>query len=189
MADYFLETEYEMITFAKEEVNFKEFEGCVFRNCNFSQCSFVAVTFIDCTFNDCIFTGAAINHVAFRTVFFNECAIVDVNFAMCDKLIFEVHFKNCRLDFSKFYTLKIKGTTFTDCSIVGVDFMSTDLTGVIFDSCDLYRSVFIDTVANKTDFKTSFNFSIDPKKNKIKKAVFSIQGLKGLLDKHEIIVE
>jgi hypothetical protein len=39
---------------------------------------------------------------------------------------FEVHFKECILDFSKFYTLKMKGTTFTDSSLVAVDFMSTN---------------------------------------------------------------
>jgi uncharacterized protein YjbI with pentapeptide repeats len=55
---------------------------------------------------------------------------------------FEVHFKECILDFSKFYTLKMKGTTFTDSSLVAVDFMSTNLTAVLFSNCDLYRSEF-----------------------------------------------
>jgi hypothetical protein len=49
--------------------------------------------------------------------------MTEVNFAMCDKFIFEVHFKGVVLDFSKFYTLKMKGTTFTDSSLVAVDFM------------------------------------------------------------------
>jgi uncharacterized protein YjbI with pentapeptide repeats len=108
---------------------------------------------------------------------------------MCDKLIFEIHFKECILDFSKFYTLKIKGTTFVDCSIIAVDFMSTDLTEVVFDKCDLYRSEFGKANANKANFKTSYNYTIDPTKTKIKKAIFSIDGLKGLLFKHEIVVD
>ena len=90
-----------------------------------------------------------INHTALRTVNFNRCKIEDVNFAMCDKLIFEIHFKECVLDFSKFYTLKIKGTTFIDCSIIAVNFMSTDLTEVIFDNRDLYRSEIGNANANK----------------------------------------
>jgi uncharacterized protein YjbI with pentapeptide repeats len=189
MPDYFLDIEYNNLIYGEEEVNLKEFECCIFNHCDFSQCLFVAVTFIDCTFNDCIFSGAKINYVALRTVFFNRCKIEDVNFAMCDKLIFEVHFKECVLDFSKFYTLKIKGTTFVDCSIVAVDFMSADLTEVVFDNCDLYRSEFAKANANKANFKTSYNYTIDPTKTKIKKAVFSLNEVKGLLFKHELVIK
>ncbi len=189
MTQYIHNLNFDNITFEEQEVNFKEFECCTFNNCDFSSCTFIAVTFIDCTFNDCVFSGAKINYVAFRTVFFNRCKIEDVNFAMCDKLIFEIHFKACTLDFSKFYTLKIKGTTFVDCSIIAVDFMATDLTQVVFENCDLYRSEFSKAIANKANFKTSYNYTIDPTKTKIKKAVFSLAGLKGLLAKYDIVVK
>jgi uncharacterized protein YjbI with pentapeptide repeats len=188
MPDYFLDIEYNNITYGEQEVNLKEFECCTFNNCDFSQCNFIGVIFIDCTFNDCIFSGAKINHVALRTVLFNRCKMEEINFAMCDKLIFEVHFKECILDFSKFYTLKIKGTTFIDCSLIAVDFMSCDLTEVVFDNCDLYRSEFAKANANKANFKTSYNYTIDPTKTKLKKAVFSLNEVKGLLFKHELII-
>jgi uncharacterized protein YjbI with pentapeptide repeats len=67
--------------------------------------------------------------------------------------------------------------------------MSTDLTEVIFDNCDLYRSEFAKAIANKANFKTSYNYTIDPSKTKIKKAVFSLNELKGLLYKHDVIVK
>ena len=136
-----------------------------------------------------IFNTAKINHVAFRTVTFNRCTIKEVNFSMCDKLIFEIAFKDCVLDFSKFYTLKMKGTSFTNCSIIAVDFMSTDLTEVAFENCDLYRSEFAKAIANKADFRTSYNYTIDPTKTKLKKAVFSLNEVKGLLFKHELIIK
>lgn len=189
MPEYFLDIEYNAVFYEIHDLNFKEFECCIFSNCNFSNCNFIDVTFIDCVFNDCIFSTAKINHVALRTVYFNNCQIKEVNFAMCNKLIFEVHFKNCSLDFSKFYTLKIKGTSFTNCSLVAVDFMSTDLTEVLFENCDLYRSEFAKATANKANFKTSYNYTIDPTKTKIKKAIFSLVGIKGLLFKHEIEVQ
>ena len=188
MPDYFLDIEYNNLTYGEQEVNLKEFECCTFNCCDFSQCNFIGVIFIDCTFNDCFFSGAKINHVALRSVFFNRCKLEDVNFSMCDKLIFEVHFNECVLDFSKFYTLKIKGTTFIDCSIVAVDFMSADLTNAVFDNCDLYRSEFGKANAYKANFKTSYNYTIDPTKTKIKKAIFSLNEVKGLLFKHEIVV-
>jgi uncharacterized protein YjbI with pentapeptide repeats len=67
--------------------------------------------------------------------------------------------------------------------------MNTDLTGVIFDNCNLHKSVFVDAIANKADFSTSYNFTIDPERNKLKKAVFSEAGLKGLLEKYDLVIK
>ena len=189
MTQYQLDLTFTRICYEATDLNLKEFECCTFNDCDFSECNFMGVVFIDCTFNDCIFSGAKINHVALRTVHFNRCKIEDVNFAMCDKLIFEVHFKECNLDFSKFYTLKIKGTTFVDCSLVAVDFMKTDVTEVLFDNCDLYRAEFALATANKANFKTSYNYTIDPTKTKLKKAIFSLNEVKGLLFKHQILID
>ena len=189
MIDYVLDCHYNQIVYEKDAVNCTEFEGCTFNHCDFSACTFVSVIFIDCIFKNCNFNGAKINYVAFRTVLFQHCQIQEVNFAMCDKLIFDISFEDCILDFSKFYTLKIKGTSFTNCSLIAVDFMNADLTEVIFDCCDLYRSEFAKAIANKANFKTSFNYTIDPEKTKIKKAVFALEGIKGLLFKHDIIVK
>lgn len=189
MPDYFLDIAYNNLTFTLDGINFKEFECCTFFNCNFSNCNFIDVTFIDCVFNNCIFSGAKINHVALRTVFFNQCEIKDVNFAMCNKLIFEVHFKDCKLDFSKFYALKIKGTSFTNCSLLAIDFMNTDVTEVVFDTCDLHRSEFSLANATKSNFKTSYNYHIDPTKTRIKKAIFSLENVKGLLFKHDLVIK
>lgn len=188
MPEYNLDLQYNDITYGVEDVNFKEFESCTFTNCDFSQCNFIAVTFIDCSFNNCNFNTSKINHVALRTVYFNNCKVKEVNFAMCDKLIFEIHFKDCILDFSKFYTLKLKGTTFTNCSLVAVDFMSADLTEVQFNNCDLYRAEFEKAIANKANFRSSYNYTIDPTKTKLKKAIFSLTTVKGLLHKHDIVV-
>lgn len=188
MPDYFFDIEYNNIFYDENEVNLKEFETCIFNDCNFSQCNFIGVTFSDCTFNDCVFNEAKINHVALRGVLFNRCKLENVNFSMCDKLIFEVYFKECNLDFSKFYTLKLRKTTFVDCSLVAVDFMSANLTEVVFDNCDLYRSEFAGANATKANFKSSYNYTIDPTKTKIKKAIFSLKEVKGLLFKHELFI-
>ena len=67
--------------------------------------------------------------------------------------------------------------------------MATDLTEVVFDDCDLYRSEFSKAIANKANFKTSYNYTIDPSKTKIKKAIFSLNEVKGLLFKHELSIE
>ncbi len=188
MSNYVLDATYQHLTYATDDLNFTDFERCTFSHCNFSACTFLAVTFIDCTFTDCVFDGAKINYVALRTAAFIRCQIREVNFSMCDKLIFEISFNQCILDFSKFYTLKLKATPFLDCSLVAVDFMAADLTEAIFDNCDLYRAEFAKAIAHKADFRTSWNYTIDPEKTKIKKAMFSRAQVKGLLYRHEIQV-
>jgi uncharacterized protein YjbI with pentapeptide repeats len=108
---------------------------------------------------------------------------------MTDQVIYEFHFTDCLLDYAKFYALKLKKMKFINCSLIAADFMSSDLTEVLFDNCNLRRAVFIDTIANKADFSTSYDYAFDPEKNKIKKAIFSTEGLKGLLEKYDIVVK
>lgn len=113
----------------------------------------------------------------------------DVNFAMVDPLLFDVSFAGCTLDYAKFYTLRLPRTVFSGCSLVAADFMAADLTDAVFDRCDLHQAVFFDTVADKADFSTSYNYAIDPEKNKLRKAQFSRDGVAGLLAKYGIVVK
>lgn len=189
MATYFDGQKYAGIRYGQDGVNFTEFENCEFERCDFGACTFLAVTFIDCVFTDCNFVGTKINYVALRTAHFIGCNFTDVNFAMCDKLIFDVQFTRCILDYAKFYTLKIKGTAFTNCSMVAVDLMAANITGARFDGCDLHRAVFDKTIANKADFSHASHYVIDPQRNKIAKALFAKDGLKGLLARHQLVID
>lgn len=189
MQEYIFDNKFNNQIFEEKFFNLKEFECCTFNECNFSECLFIGVAFVDCTFNNCILDNTKIGNVAFRNAVFNICQIREVNFAMCDKFIFAITFNECILDFSKFYTLKLKGTNFVDCSLIAVDFMAADLTDVVFDNCDLYRSEFVKATANKANFKTSYNYTIDPSKTKVKKAIFSLREVKGLLFKHDLVIK
>ncbi|NMH28901.1 pentapeptide repeat-containing protein [Flavobacterium silvaticum] len=173
----------------RDEIMYTDFEGCEFAGCDLSRCDYTGTAFIDCRFIDCNFAGAKINYVAFRDVSFFNCDFSDVNFAMVDKLLFIISMTGCNLDRAKFYTLKLPKTVFTDCSFVATDFMAADLTDVIFDNCDLHKAVFIDTIANKTDFLSSRNFTIDPERNRLKRAIFSESGLRGLLAKYDLVIK
>jgi uncharacterized protein YjbI with pentapeptide repeats len=69
------------------------------------------------------------------------------------------------------------------------DFTECDLTDSLFDNCDLTRATFDNTVIEKADFRTSYNYTIDPEINRIKKARFSINGISGLLEKYDLIID
>ncbi len=73
--------------------------------------------------------------------------------------------------------------------MIEVDFSNCDLSGSVFENCNLLRATFENTILEKADFCTSFNYSLDPEINKIKKAKFSLSGLIGLLDKYDIEIE
>ncbi|MGL2966176.1 pentapeptide repeat-containing protein [Flavobacterium sp. XGLA_31] len=188
-SDYLLDREFKDIHFEETAIKYKEYEGCTFINCDFTQCTFQSVSFVDCNFFDCNFRETKINYVSLRGVQFTNCDFTAVNFAMTDQVIYEFHFKDCLLDYAQFYALKLRKMQFINCSMIAVDFMGSDLTEAFFDNCNLRRAVFIDTVANKADFYTSYDYTIDPEKNKLKKAIFSKEGLKGLLEKYQIVVK
>jgi uncharacterized protein YjbI with pentapeptide repeats len=82
----------------------------------------------------------------------------------------------------------MKKTIFSRCSLQEVDFTETDLTEVSFNECDLQLAKFEHTVLEKADLRTSFNYSIDPAVNKIKKARFSLPDVLKLLEKYDIII-
>ncbi len=69
------------------------------------------------------------------------------------------------------------------------DFAEADLTSSMFDKCNLERATFDQTILEKADFRTSYNYSIDPEINRVKKARFSILGVAGLLEKYDIEIE
>jgi hypothetical protein len=53
----------------------------------------------------------------------------------------------------------------------------------------LQGSTFDNTILEKADLRTAFNFSINPVNNRIRKAKFSIAGLAGLLDQFDIEID
>ena len=85
--------------------------------------------------------------------------------------------------------MKLHKTIFIKCIIHEADFSEADLTNSVFDNCDFKDSVFDHTILEKSDFRTSYNFIIDPDSNRIEKAKFSSDNVLGLLTKYNIEIE
>ena len=71
----------------------------------------------------------------------------------------------------------------------GVNFTESDLKASILSGCDLSGAIFDQTNLEGVDFRSSMNYSIDPQLNRMKNARFSVDGVLGLLDKHDIIID
>ena len=166
-----------------------DYENCTFVSCNFSNADLSGITFSDCTFSSCNLSLAKLAKTSFRNARFEDCKMLGLRFENCSEFLFSVDFKGCNLNFSTFFSRKLKKTRFLNCSLQETDFTEADLSGSVFNNCDLARAAFGHTILEKVDFRSSFNYSIDPEMNRIKKAKFSFAGITGLLNKYDIEVE
>jgi fluoroquinolone resistance protein len=163
-----------------------EYENCSFSACNFSNADISGIHFIDCRFNSCNFSLTKLASTVLRDIQFTDCKLLGLHFDHCDSFLFAANFENCNLHLSSFYKLKLKKTLFKKTALHEVDFTEADLSNAVFDHCDLAGSIFENTLLEKANLRTADNYSIDPEKNKIKKAKFSMPGIAGLLHKYDI---
>jgi uncharacterized protein YjbI with pentapeptide repeats len=115
--------------------------------------------------------------------------MLGLRFDTCNGFGLSFSFDNCQLNHSSFFKTVIKKTVFKNSTLLECDFTDSDLTSAVFDNCDLAHAVFYNTILEKAELRTSYNYSIDPEINRIKKARFSISGVPGLLEKYDIEIE
>jgi fluoroquinolone resistance protein len=166
----------------------REFQSCTFTNCDFSNSTFAGTKFLDCTFDGCNLSMAKLDSSTLNDVTFKNCKMLGVNFSPCADFLFSVGFDNCILDYSSFLGKKMLKTKFIRSTLKDVTFSQANLSGSSFEGCDLTAAVFNRTDLSAVNFVKAFNYDIDPEINNMKKAVFSAQGLEGLLTKHQLKV-
>lgn len=167
----------------------QEYDTCVFKGCDFSEADLSGTSFMDCEFIDCNISNAKLKDTSFRDVTFKNCKLLGLNFSVCNKFLSLLKFEDCVLTIASFFKLKLGGTKFKNCNLREADFAEADFTASVFTNCDFSGAIFDNTVLEKADFRTSYNFSISPEKNKIKKAKFSLNTVAGLLESYNIEIE
>jgi uncharacterized protein YjbI with pentapeptide repeats len=166
-----------------------EYENCSFNSCNFAEMDLSEFIFTNCIFNSSNLSMVKLNKTAFRDVKFKDCKMLGLRYENCNEFGLSFSFDACQLNHSSFYKTKIKKTLFKNSDLLETDFTEADLTAAIFENCDLSKAIFDQTILEKADFRTSFNYTLDPENNRIKKAKFSISGILGLMHKYDIEVE
>ncbi|MBE7177184.1 MAG: pentapeptide repeat-containing protein [Mucilaginibacter polytrichastri] len=165
-----------------------EYERCTFRDCIFSGATLSGIVFSECTFERCNFSSAVIARTSFRSAMFTKCKMLGLQFDACEPFLFSISAEDCQLDLASFYQRKLRKMTFKNCSLKEADFSEADLSAAVFDNCDLADATFDQTVLEKTDFSKAFHYIINPEKNNVKKAVFAVEGLPGLLTNFDIVI-
>ncbi len=185
---YIHDQKFSNLNFTEKQLQICEYENCTFKNCIFAGANLSDYNFDECLFTECDLSNAKLLNTTFQNVEFENCKLMGLQFDVCNPFLLSLRFIGCQLNLSVFYQLKIKNTFFKDCILHKVYFTETDLSESIFTNCDFTGAMFGNTNLEKTDFRTSVNFSIDPENNRISKAKFSLQGITGLLDKYDIEV-
>ncbi len=186
--EYFEDQTFEKIDFSNLTMAPWNYEKCTFNRCNFSKTNISRIHFSECIFNWCDMSMAKIMETEFMDAVFIDCKLLWLAFENCSKFLFSVSFENCLLDYSSFRWLKIKNTIFKNSHLHEVNFTETNLSGSQFINCDLTRTIFEKSILENVDFRTSYNFLINPEMNKIKKAKFSLNGTPWLLYTYDIII-
>ena len=76
-----------------------------------------------------------------------------------------------------------------ECIAREVDFTGTNLTRANLAKTDFLGSRFADTNLSYADFSEAVNYGIDPRTNRLKKAVFSIPEVVSLLSAFDIVLK
>lgn len=163
-----------------------EFEQCTFRSGQWMGADLTNARFTACTFEQCDLSNAVITGAGFRDVDFKGCKLLGLQFDQCNTFLLAMRFDHCRLDFASFRSLVLKGTRITACGLVEADFSGTDLRKAVLVDSDFTGAVFDGTNLEAADLRDARNFIIDPERNRIKAARFSLHGLPGLLVRHGI---
>ncbi|WP_139959129.1 pentapeptide repeat-containing protein [Flavicella sediminum] len=190
MGQAFIEEEtFEKKDFSETRLEKGHYEICVFSNCNFSNSNLSEVQFIECEFYDCNFSMANLNQTVFNDVIFKDCKMLGLHFEKSSNFGFSIQVENSQLNHASFYGKKMAKSIFRKCKLQEVDFTNSDISGAVFDECDLRNATFDRSNLQKTDFRNSYDYTIDPEDNQIKGAKFSLQSVAGLLKKYQIKIE
>ena len=190
MSEFFQEDkEYKGVNFTETPLTKGAYENCTFKHCVFTSTNLSKFIFVECQFIECDISMAILFGATLQDISFTGCKLMGLHFEHCSDLMFSVSFNKCDLKLSSFYQCSLKGTSFLDCKLQETDFTESELKESILSGCDLSGAIFAQTNLEGVDFRSSLNYSIDPQLNRIKKARFSVDGVFGLLDKHDIIID
>lgn len=186
---YISDQDFQNINCTDQPFERGEYENCTFRNCSFEYADLSGFSFTDCEFITCNLSMTKLVKTAFRSVYFKECKMFGLQFNECNGFGLSFTFDGCALNNAVFYTTSIKKTVFKNSKLIETDFAESDLSQSVFKNCDLSGAIFDRTNLEKADLRTSFNYSIDPSVNRLKKAKFSLSEVHGLLYKLDIEID
>ncbi|MBI9018428.1 MAG: pentapeptide repeat-containing protein [Phycisphaerae bacterium] len=165
-----------------------------FTDCVFDKCSFYESVFKDCRFENCIFkncemSGIKVTDSIFVEASFEFCKIIGVDWTTKATSVFsKLKFSDSNISYCSFVGLKLMEMETLRCRANDIDFSDCNLSNANFDGTDLAMTRFGNTNLTGANFSGAFNYAIDPRFNKVKRAVFSMPEAASLLDGFGIVI-
>jgi len=165
-----------------------EFYQCRFENCQFLESVFRRCRFEQCTFEKCDLSVMKPLESRFTDVRFQKSKLLGVNWPLAATPA-TLRFHGCMISHSTFQRLALPKLEITECVAREVDFTGANLTKADFTKTDLLDSRFVETNLTGADFSHATNYAMDPTKNRLKKAVFTLPEALSLLSAFDIVLK
>jgi fluoroquinolone resistance protein len=183
---------FEDIRQERDRVESSEFQDCVFIRCFFPETVFHKCRFVNCVFRQCDLSLVKVAESSFSSVRFEDTKGIGINWTEADWTLCRrgdsLEFYRCAISHSTFIGLRLPGLRIRECVAADVDFREADLSGANFAGTDLAKSMFGRTNLSKADLSRARNYALDPGKNNLKQAKFSLPEAMALLYGLDIIL-
>jgi fluoroquinolone resistance protein len=169
-----------------------EFYDCTFVRCSFVESVFRNCRFVNCAFQQCDLSLVQVPASTFSSTRFEDSKAIGVDWTQADwptaGLANPVGFFRSAISHSTFIGLRLRGIQIRDCVAVDVDFREADLSQADFAGTDLAQSLFSDTDLTEADLSRARNYHIDPGRNVLRQARFSLPEAMSLLYSMDIVL-
>lgn len=166
-----------------------EYENCTFIDCQLPGADLSGFVLDHCQWIYCDLSMAIIKGTSIRENFFDGCKLLGIHFEDANPFSISFHFKVCILNYASFFQMKIPGTKFEGCQMAEVNLEEADLRRSGFRECHLLNASFDYARLEEADFRTAYDFRINPVRCKLQGALFSRNNLEGLLNQFGIRME
>ncbi|MBN2651331.1 MAG: pentapeptide repeat-containing protein [Spirochaetales bacterium] len=187
--DVFCDLLVENQDFSDTALREKEFENCQFVSCNFSGADLSSSIFENCVFTECKISNPLIKQSRIIDCKFVSSKLSGITFFHCNQISFDLEFLESSLLLCNFTDAKMKKSKFVKCQINECYFQNTLLAEVDFSGSVFGGSLFSKCDLQKAKFAGSSGFAIDPRDNNVRKAVFDLPGVLGLLGSFDILLK
>jgi uncharacterized protein YjbI with pentapeptide repeats len=189
----FTERSYEDRHFASVSCPDAELAGIEFFQCRFDACQFLRSSFQKCRFEQCVFEKCDLSLLkvlesSFVGVRFLHTKMLGIDWTQAATPL-TLSFQGCNISHSTFTRLSVQRMEMIECIAREVDFTGTNLTRANLAKTDFLGSRFVDTNLSYADFSKASNYAIDPRTNRLKKAVFTLPEAVSLLSAFDLVLK
>lgn len=171
-----------------QDISETEFFQCRFEGCQFLECTLRRCRFEQCTFERCDLSLVKPLESRFTDVRFLKSKLLGVDWTIAAAPA-TLAFQGCNVSHSAFQRLALLKLQLSESVAREADFTAANLAKADFTRTDLLGARFADTNLTAADFSGALNYAIDPRANRIKKAVFTLPEALSLLAAFEIVVK